>query len=108
MFEIAGLVVVAAVAWFWLDAVRVRDLAVAAARRACAAEGVQFLDESVAVDRLHLARDDDGQLVLRRVYGFEFSDTGNDRRPGDIVVLGHRVQQVNLALSAAIVPLRRH
>jgi len=108
MLEIAGLVLVGGLAWFWLDAIRVRDLAVAAARRACDAEGLQFLDESVAATRLRLARDDGGTLVLCRTYEFEFSDTGNDRRPGDVVMLGHRVRQVNLALSATIVPLRLH
>ena len=38
--------------------------------------------------RVRLGRDDDGQLRIARTYTFEFSDTGNNRRHGAIVMLG--------------------
>ena len=31
---------------------------------------------------------------LRRTYGFEFSDTGNNRRSGSIVMLGGEVESL--------------
>jgi hypothetical protein len=37
---------------------------------------------------------------LRRVYGFEYSDTGNDRRKGSIAMLGNIVSAVNIGLSS--------
>jgi hypothetical protein len=40
-----------------------------------------------------------GHLVVRRRYRFEFTDTGNNRRPGSMVLLGIEVQSV--ALDAA-------
>lgn len=98
MMEIAGLAGVLALAWLWLDGVKARDLAVLAARRACQSEGLQFLDESMSIDSLRPVRNDAGRLTLRRVYSFEYSDTGDNRQPGSIVLLGHRVLMLNIGL----------
>ena len=76
--------------WFWLDSIRARELGVDAAREACADEGLQFLDDTVVGQALTLARDDAGRLRLRRVYAFEYSDTGDNRRAGSVTLLGHR------------------
>ena len=57
-----------------------------------------LLDDTVAIQRINLERDGDGTLRLRRVYGFEFSDTGNDRCSGSIVLLGSCVLVINLNL----------
>jgi hypothetical protein len=98
LLQIAGLAAVGVLAWFWLDSIKARDIAVSAARRACAAEGLQFLDDSVSAASVRPARDGAGRLHLRRVYNFEFSDTGNNRLPGGVELLGHRLMAVNLAL----------
>jgi len=45
---------------------------------------------------MRLARDGDGQLKIARTYTFEFSDTGNNRRDGAIVMLGGELQDVQL------------
>ena len=42
------------------------------------------------------ARDEDGQLKIARTYTFEFSDTGNNRRHGAIVMLGGELQDLQL------------
>jgi len=88
MWEAAALLALALGALFWVDSLRARERAVAAGRAACTRYGVQLLDDTVAFARLRLARDDDGRLRLRRTYDFEFSDTGNNRRRGAIVMLG--------------------
>ncbi len=98
LFEVFSLTLLVALVWLWFDSIKVRDIAIAEARHACAAEGLQFLDETVAIASLKPARDDDGRLVLRRAYAFEYSDTGNDRRPGSIVMLGQEVLFVNVGL----------
>lgn len=98
LFEVFSLTLLVALVWLWFDSIKVRDIAIAEARRACATEGLQFLDETVAIASLKPARDDDGRLVLRRAYAFEYSDTGNDRRPGSIVMLGQEVLFVNVGL----------
>jgi len=98
LFETVSLILLLALAWLWFDSVKVRDIAVREAAHSCAAEGFQFLDETVAIASLTLARNDDGQLLLKRVYAFEYSDTGNNRRPGSIVMLGQEIILVNVGL----------
>lgn len=97
-FEIISILLLAALAWLWFDSVKVREIAVRAARNACRAEGFQFLDETVSIANLKPARDDDGRLLLRRTYFFEYSDTGDNRRPGSVVMLGQQVVMLNIGL----------
>jgi hypothetical protein len=98
--EISGLLLIVAIGWFWLNSIKARDMAMSACRRACDAESLQFLDDTVSAARIRLERDDDGVLSWRRVYRFEYSDTGNNRRPGSIVLLGDRVVMLNIGLRA--------
>ncbi|TAK82906.1 MAG: DUF3301 domain-containing protein [Betaproteobacteria bacterium] len=88
MWEITALVAIAAAALLWVDSMRARERAIRAGRSACARYQLQFLDETVAFARLRLRRDEEGQLKIARTYTFEFSDTGNNRRHGAIVMLG--------------------
>jgi hypothetical protein len=98
--EIAGIVVLAAIAWLWLDSLKVREAAVRAAKEICSAEGLLFLDDTVAISALKLARDGDGRMRLQRSYDFEFSDTGNNRLKGSVVMLGHQLVLLNVGLTA--------
>ncbi len=100
-FELAGLVLLAGLGWFWLDSLKARDAAIQAARKACAAESLQLLDDTVSIASLKPARDDDGRLMLQRVYTFEYSDTGDNRRRGSVVLLGHSVSMINIGLRLA-------
>jgi hypothetical protein len=54
---------------------------------------------------LKLARDDNGRIQIQRAYDFEYSDTGNNRLKGSIVLLGHRIVMLNVGLRPAP-PLR--
>ena len=96
MTEFLLLAFLAAVAWLWWDSLQSREAAVAAARAACLAEGLQFLDDTVGIAGIKPARNDDGRLRLQRRYEFEFSDTGANRIKGSIVMLGDRVLQLDL------------
>lgn len=96
MWEGAALLFIVLVAFFWIDSLRARERALAAGRAACERYAVQFLDETVAFARLRLGRDDEGRLKLARTYTFEFSDTGNNRRLGAIVLLGTALQDVQM------------
>ena len=96
MWELAAIALVAAAIWLWIDSLRARESAVAAGREACARYGVQLLDETVACARLRVARDENGRLRLRRTYVFEFSETGNNRRHGAVVLLGARVEDMQM------------
>jgi hypothetical protein len=91
-----GILVLGGVAWLWLDSIKVREAAVHAARAACAVEGFQLLDDTVAIASLKPARDTDGRLGLQRAYEFEYSDTGDNRLKGSVVLIGRRVLLLNV------------
>lgn len=96
MWEGAAIVLIAAGIFLWLDSLRARERAVQAGRAACQRYDLQFLDETVSFTKLRLARGEDGQLKIARTYTFEFSDTGNNRRHGAIVMLGGQLQDLQL------------
>ena len=96
MWEVAVLVLIAVAMFLWVDSLRARERAVQAGRSACKRNELQFLDDTVSFARLRLARDEEGQLKIARTYTFEFSDTGNNRRHGAIVMLGAQVQDLQL------------
>jgi len=96
MWELAVLAAALAGAYLWVDSLRAREHALAAGRAACARYGLQFLDDTVAFARLRLGRDEGGRLRLRRTYVFEFSDTGDNRRHGAIVMLGAQLEDLQL------------
>jgi hypothetical protein len=81
---------------FWLHSLGILEIARTAGRQACLRDGVQFLDDTVAGVSLALARDASGRRVLRRSYRFEFSETGNSRREGCVIMLGNRVEAVTM------------
>ena len=94
MWETAAIIVIVVGIAFWIDSLRARERALAAGRSACERNNLQLLDETVQFARLRLARDEEGHLRLRRTYSFEFSDTGNNRRHGAIVMLGGDLQDM--------------
>lgn len=89
---------VAALAWTSLKA---REAANAAMRAACRAEGLLFLDDTVALESMRPVRDGDGRVALRRVYAFEYSDTGDNRRQGRVAMLGSRIVEVEMGRAPA-------
>jgi Protein of unknown function (DUF3301) len=96
MWEGAAILLIAAGVVLWLDSLRARERAVKAGRAACERYALQFLDDTVSFTRIRLRRDGDGQLRIARTYTFEFSDTGNNRRHGALVMLGGELQDLQL------------
>lgn len=103
--EAAGLIALGLAIWFWRDTLSAREAGIRAARAACQADGLQLLDDTVATLRLRLVRDDDGRLRWQRVYGFEYSDTGNNRRAGSVTLVADQVRM--LSLPARPIPTHR-
>jgi hypothetical protein len=96
IWSLLTLLVLVALVWYWLHSIRILEFAREAGRRACAREELQFLDDTVASTKLTLARDDNGRRILRRTYRFEFSETGNNRREGEVIMLGERIESITL------------
>lgn len=95
MENLLALLLLLLVGWFWLDALRARELALALVRRSCDRHGLQMLDQAVELSRLGLRWTRDG-VRLRRVYRFEFSDGGVERQTGSLVLVGLRLEILSL------------
>ena len=96
MISLLFLLLLAALVWFWFDSLRALEVARNTGKRACSDANVQFLDDTVASIALALARDKSGRRVLRRTYRFEFSETGNTRLEGRLILLGDMIESVTL------------
>ena len=86
----------AALGWFWFDSLRALELARNIGRQVCRDANVQFLDDTVSSIGLALVRDRSGRRVLRRTYRFEFSETGNSRLEGRLILLGSKIESVTM------------
>jgi hypothetical protein len=94
--EIGVLVILGLSAWFWLDGIKAREIAVAAGQQAAEKYGLQFLDETVAMSKLRAGRDRAGHMQLKRIYDFEVSDTGIERLSCSVTLLGKRVEAIDI------------
>ena len=90
------LLALAALAWFWHANLQVRERATLAARTTCQADGVQFLEQTVALQRMRPCRDAMGRLVLCRIYQFDYSRDGVSRQSGFVHFTGARLEGVGL------------
>lgn len=84
--------------FLWWDGMASKEIARAAGARVCRAKEVQFLDDTVAQQKLRLQRGPRGALQLYRLYGFEFTRDGEHRQNGYIHMLGHQLQKVEMEL----------
>ncbi len=96
-WDLLPLLLIALVVWYWMDSLKTREIALTTARQACARGGFQFLDETVATDMTRPMRNEQGQVCLRRVYRFEYSDTGDNRHRGAVIMMGRSVEAVQMA-----------
>jgi hypothetical protein len=73
--------------YLWQSALKAREQARAISHALCARARVQLLDQTVALQRLGIARGADGWLHVRRRYRFELSIDGVDRHQGSLEIL---------------------
>ncbi|MBS7662670.1 DUF3301 domain-containing protein [Pseudomonas lalucatii] len=83
-------------AWLW-HAHGLRERALALVKQHCARADVELLDGNVALRRIALLADARGRKRLARVYGFEFTVTGEQRHAGSIVMFGQQLGRIELA-----------
>ena len=94
--EILGVLIVASAGWVLWGNLKAREIANGAIRAVCDAQGLLFLNDTVALESLWPVRDDEGRLRLRRIYSFEYSDTGHDRRKGSVTMIAETVDAVEV------------
>ncbi len=95
-YELVVIIVFIAVIWYWLDGIRVKELARQAGRRACDQDHVAFLDDTVVLQKIRLQRNTDGHMHIWRSYDFEFTSDGSCRYRGNISMLGKTVSSLFL------------
>lgn len=103
-YELLVVILLVGGVWLWLDSLKAREIGIRAAQLACVEDNLQFLDETVAGRSLKLARDDEGRLKLRRIYEFEYSDTGDNRCSGSVTMLGHEVEFLHVRPHLFLIP----
>jgi len=93
MWEAGALAALALLAWLWFDSMRAREHALAAGSRACGARpaAVPRRDRGMAWSASSRARRE-WAVALRRVLPIQFSDNGDNRRAGSIVMMGGEVE----------------
>ncbi len=93
MWLIVSITMLGAVAWFWMDSMNARDAANFAGSRACRKSGLQFLDGTAAFSQLNIIRQGNG-IGIRRVFIFDYSEDGEDRKQGFVIIVNRRVTGV--------------
>ena len=83
---------------YWIDSVRVKELARKAGAYACKQRDVQFLDNTVVKQKTTLRRHHARLLQLQRHYSFEYSLDGEDRLSGIIIMAGHHLTEIHMDL----------
>lgn len=96
MIELGVVGLLLGLGWLWYENQGVRERAIRIAKDFCAKENVQFLDEAMAAVSYRLRRDARGRVVIARTYRFEFSDTGDNRLHGTIIMLGKQLETLHL------------
>ena len=86
------LLIVGGAGFFFFTAARAAaERATEVGHDACQAAGVQWLDQSVHAIGMRLRRKDNGWLGLERSFRFEYSEDGENRHIGRIVLLGDKL-----------------
>lgn len=88
------IITLALLVWFWADSLRAREHALRACAKACKEINAQLLDETVALRRLRITRDHNGQAAWLRTYRFEYTFNGAQRLFGSAVLRGRAVETV--------------
>lgn len=76
---------VVAIYWGYTRA-KLKDVALATAKRYCEQRSVQLLDESVAWHSARFTRTPRGRLVRAHTYQFEFTVVGDRRYRGEVTI----------------------
>ncbi|MBF0165863.1 MAG: DUF3301 domain-containing protein [Magnetococcales bacterium] len=85
-----------ALAWVWHGSMRAREIACDEARAICQRMAWGWLDETVSLKSLGVARDGHGRLKLRRIYAFRYLEAAHRIHEGVVMLVGDEIQTVLL------------
>ncbi|MDH5424535.1 MAG: DUF3301 domain-containing protein [Gammaproteobacteria bacterium] len=81
---------------YWIDSVKVKELARKAGALACKKHDVQFLDNTVVKCKTGLRKHHANLVTIERQYTFDFSTDGEQRESGIIIMAGHHLIEVHM------------
>lgn len=93
MDPLLGLIIFAALLWLWHNNLRAKELAIASARRMCQNADVQLLDATVVLSWWGIKRRG-RRFFLCRLYYFDYTNSGVERRRGVITLIGQQLDTV--------------
>lgn len=96
MTALALLALIVLLVLFWQSSVHCRDLAVQTARAVCSNQGLQFLDGTAALREIRPACSRHDGAGLIRIYSFDYSENGVERKRGCIIMRNSRISTVLL------------
>ncbi len=85
------------IGWLFLDSLRSQERAITICGRACKERDVQLLDQTVSLHRVGIRWGTEG-VKLRRTYRFDYSDDGEDRHMGHLILIGIRQEELSMGL----------
>jgi hypothetical protein len=103
MSEIFLLILLGFVALLWHSASTSKERAFAIAKRECAKQNLQLLDQTVVLDEARVRRDDTGWPTLWRRYRFDYTENGDARNEGLLLLNGTRLVRIDLGSEQTII-----
>lgn len=95
LFDLLIIAIPALLISLWWTSSRAHELAIKHARLACRQRQLQFLDQTAALSKIRLIRNAAGVHCFQRNYGFEFTDQGEFRDSGSVIMQGHQLTQIH-------------
>ena len=95
-YSLSLLILLGLITWLWFDTQRSQEAAKIICRQICQQFNLQLLDDTIALVRIRWQRSNRGWLQLQRIYEFEFSDSGNNRQRGVIMMRGMVMEMLEL------------
>jgi len=83
---------------YWLNAMRCKEIAREAGKRACTKYDVSFLDDTVVIEKVRLRRNFQGKITIYREYSFEFTSNIDSRYKARLSMLDERVQDIDMGV----------
>ena len=96
LLNLSWLLLLALIALYWWQSGLYKGRARELADAHCRQLGLQLLDQSMVIVGFWPLRGSSGGIEFRRSYQFEFSSIGDRRYQGKLVLLGMRLQSIEL------------
>jgi hypothetical protein len=96
MLEYILFILLIAIVWFWIDTISKRELAIELGKNLSKQFNLQFLDETVACEKITLKRNEKGQVAILRCYEFMVSSSTNDRIKCNLYLLGKHLSLIHI------------